>query len=39
LKKEAEQTNRQLEEMQRIVAKPRPYHFVVKRFVPPAKKS
>ncbi len=39
LNKEAEQTNRQLEEMQRIVAKPRAYHFVIKRFVPPAKKS
>jgi lysophospholipase L1-like esterase len=39
LDKEAEKTNAQIEEMQRIVAKPKPYHFVIKRYVAPLGKK
>lgn len=36
--KEGDVANAQIEEMQRTVAKPKPYHFVIKRYVPPPKK-
>ena len=39
LNKEAEKTNAQIEDMQRIVAKPKPYHFVIKPYVAPAGKQ
>ena len=39
LDKEAAKTNAQIEEMQRIVAKPKPYHFVIKRYVAPTGKK
>jgi hypothetical protein len=39
LSKEGDVANAQIEEMQRTVAKPKPYHFVIKKYVPPAKKK
>lgn len=39
LTKEGAVANAQIEEMQRVVAKPMPYHFVIKKYVAPAKKK
>jgi lysophospholipase L1-like esterase len=37
LARQADRTNEQIEAMQRTAAKPRPYRFGLRRFVPPAK--
>ena len=39
LPKDSERANEQIEEMQRLVARPRPYHFVIKPYVPPPQKK
>jgi lysophospholipase L1-like esterase len=37
LGQQADRTNEQIEEMQRLTARPRSHHFVIRRFVPPKK--
>ena len=39
LGKQAREFDDKIFEMQRTVAKPQPYHFVIKKFEPPAKKG